>query len=236
MKKEIQIPFEGLYESVIDSHVDDYILNLFDFEGCGDTDLIPDSWYNHFGYNTAMINAIGAEYTSLFQEYLKEEFKIEIELTFKNVSSPQEYNFTTDRLFCEISDSDIAKLAKLASDQRLKEVISIRHTSRGGFASFYSNDFEEWQEKGFKEFDHNELQTLLIAAMFSQYDADECYLLSDSWSYFEENFLPVAWELWESATDNGILDTIVFNNMSQECQDLANAAYEEYEKEQKASL
>lgn len=233
MKKEIQIPFEGLYESVIDSHVDDYILNLFDFEGCGDTDLIPENFYMNFTYTKDMVNAIGGKYTSLFQEYLKEEFKIEIELKFKEVVSPREYNFTTDRLFCEISDSDIAKLAAITSEQRLKEVISIRHTSRDGFSSFYSNDFEEWQEKGFKEFDHNELQTLLIAAMFSQYDKDECYLLSDAWDYFEENFLPVAWELWESALGNGCLDTIVFNNMPKECQDLANKAYEEYEKEQK---
>jgi hypothetical protein len=41
-------------------------------------------------------------------------------------------------------------------------VIKERHTSRDGFISFYSNNFDDWV-KPLSKYDHNELGTLLTA-------------------------------------------------------------------------
>lgn len=225
----IQIPFEGFYNSYIDSAIDDYILNLFDREGTGDTDLIPDEFHHHFTMTEPMQNAICEQYAELFKDWLKQEFEIDISLEYDECTSPKYYNYGTDKIYCRINSYDIAKLAAMTKDSYLEEVIKERHTSYDGFVSFYSNDLETWKEKNPLEYDENELMTLLIAACLSQMDADKCGLLTTDWKHFKDHYEPYAPFFWESALGNGALE-VVFEHMPKECQYIANAAYEEREK------
>lgn len=229
-KYEIEIPFPGFYNGVLDMMIDDEILSCFDFEGTGDTDLVPDDFHMKYNGHDGMI-AIAKIYAGVFQDYLDTEFNIKIDLPYKDMSSPKEYNFTTDRLFCEISEQGIKKLRKIASNKRLGEVIKARFTSYDGFISSYPNNIVEWLGKDCLEYDHNELGTLLIAAVLSQIDGMKGWCSETK--YFEEHYGPDTYTLMEEAISNGNISTAVFNNMPQECQDIANKAYEVYELAQK---
>lgn len=226
MTQEIQIPFEGFYESVIDSIVDDYILSLFDFEGTGDTNLIPENWYNHFSYNDKMLNAICVEYVSRFQEYLSYEHSIDIDLKYKNIESPKYYNFSTDRIFCEISIQDAVKLYNTCKTDVLEQVIKDRHSSRPGFISFYSNDINASCWQNVHDMDHNHLMTVLIAAIISS--ISETGYVTDREKHFKDHYEPDYWTLYEDLSGNGQLDNMIFSNMSKECQDMANQAYDDW--------
>lgn len=91
-----------------------------------------------------------------------------IGMTFESMDSPREYNFATDRVYGNIPALTMRRLFKRSRDDdhaTLAEVIRERFTSRSGFISGYSNDLETWLAKPLAEWDHNELGTLLIAAM-----------------------------------------------------------------------
>lgn len=107
---------------------------------------------------------------------------------FESMSSPREYNFETDRLFAEVDESVMASLlarsASHDSHATFASVIAERFTSRSGFCSFYSNDLADWLAKPLADYDHNELGTLLIAAIQTGDDYD-----ADNWEF----------ELFESA-------------------------------------
>lgn len=86
----------------------------------------------------------------------------------ESVSSPREYNFTTDRVFAEVPAPVVemlfersAKEGHRALERRIKETC----TSYDGFSSFYSNWLEEWLDKPLAEWDHNEIGALIAAAI-----------------------------------------------------------------------
>lgn len=91
-----------------------------------------------------------------------------IRMTFEEMTSPREYNFATDRLFAQIPlvvMRHLFKQSKVEKHATFAAVIRERFTSRSGFHSYYSNDVESWLEKPLRDWDHNELGTLLIAGM-----------------------------------------------------------------------
>lgn len=223
-KLEIEIPFPGFYNSALDMMIEYEILTMFDFEGTGDTDLVPEDFHMKYcGHNGAV--AVAKLYAEAFNDYLDTEFDIKIDLPFKEMTSPKEYNYSTDRLFCEISEQDIKKLVKLVSNKRLQEVITARFTSCSGFVSSYSNVLKDWLAKDYLDYDHNELGTVLIAAVLSQIDGMKGWCSETK--HFEEHYSPEPYSLMQSASGNGEISNAVFNNMPQACQDMANAAYEQ---------
>lgn len=206
--QSIVIPFSGFYESIHDSFIDHAIEQLFTDHETGEELEIPESFYQTSYCTRATFESYAREYLSAFQHYLKHELEIDISLTFESLESPREYNFSTDRIFAKISLDDIQKLMDCTNQGTLKQVIDKRHTSRSGFHSFYTTDLEEWLEKPLEQWDHNELQTLLIAAMDcmgadSDEGLDECAIM-------------------ESSLCNGVIDDIVFSNMSPESQAIVN--------------
>lgn len=94
-----------------------------------------------------------------------------IELTFHDVESPREYNFSTDVLFVTVNDP--ARILQLIEHERFAALIEEQFTSRSGFISFYSNDVEEWLDKPFDEWDHNEVGTLLTAFIAQRAEAED---------------------------------------------------------------
>lgn len=114
-------------------------------------------------------------------------------LRFSVMTSPKYYNFETDRLFVTIPYGNLVKLWRLSvadKHKTLREVIKERHTSRDGYWSHYSNEWEDWKEKPLESWDNNELMTLLLACFqikgveidsFELYDAIESEVFYDAW-------------------------------------------------------
>ena len=96
-----------------------------------------------------------------------------IPMEFEELISPKEYNFTTDRVFVRIPIDTIEKIATEMDDKPLRETIRKNHSSRSGFISFYADDLDdpEWQ-KPVRDWDHNQLMTLLEAKLLQ--DEHEC--------------------------------------------------------------
>lgn len=140
--------FSGFYESIHNSafeSVEECILG--DYEGKNWDDF---HWtYDYQSYCKNYVSAISRE--------------IGLDLEFKSMWSPREYNFATDEIEVYIKSEDVEKLATVSKSDTLKSLIKKRFTSRDGFCSFYSNDIDEWNEKEVSEWDEIELGTLLGA-------------------------------------------------------------------------
>ena len=94
------------------------------------------------------------------------------------MTSPREYNFTTDRIFANVSLDDIKKLfaARLSQwgIESLQESIDNEFKSRSGFSSFYDDFCTEWQDKPIENWDCNELSILFTK------DFNEFYMYWDN--------------------------------------------------------
>lgn len=101
-----------------------------------------------------------------------------LNLKFKEINSPKEYNFSTDKLVCEISEEEFNMIrAKVLEDNEdrggaLQDTINNHFTQRDGFYPFYSNDIEEWLVEK-ENWDHNEIGTWIEAYfLLMDFDAD----------------------------------------------------------------
>lgn len=158
-KKEVRLMFfSGFYESIHDGVLDsecewimeDYGKKWDDFRFT----------YNYQEYCKNYVRAISSE-TGL-------------DLEFKSMWSPREYNFATDEITCYISAKDLKKISSVLDSDVLEKIIKRRFTSRSGFISFYSNSLEEWKEKPVKDWDEIELGTLLDAWLYvNEFLSDE---------------------------------------------------------------
>lgn len=166
---EVEIPFWGFYESLHDSFIDDALEMHFQND---DGDIDPEDrdliWEADIDWK-----AIQKEYCERFVEELSRETELDFE--FIEMTSPREYNFSSDRLFASLPANQIAKIRKeVESYPDWANVVKERFTSYSGFSSNYSPDItdEEW----------------------SREILDECQYLVMLERYFEEN-LPEDWQL-----------------------------------------
>jgi len=183
MKHEINIPFDGFYESVYSWMIDDVLEREAEYRH--EQENIPeteesDFWDiidNHANYGD-MEQVIVDSYVDIFAS------ETGLTLDLKEMVSPKEYNFTTDMIYCDISESDVKMMfdvSKADKHKTLEYVIKERHTSRSGFISFYDNDIDKWLAKPVADWDHNELNTLLRAYMIIQgFDSDISEYVSDN--------------------------------------------------------
>jgi hypothetical protein len=175
----VNLPFPGLYESSLDheldSVIDQEIENLVERQ---EEDRIPKEL--HLDSNEmygALSNCIqyrfahqhlASRYAGHFGLLAGELLGFELGLEYESMTSPKEYNFTTDMLFAHIPRAVVRRLFKMSKQEEhatLAKVIRKRFTSRSGFISFYSNELEEWLEKPVQEWDYHELGTLLRAVL-----------------------------------------------------------------------
>lgn len=185
----INIPFEGFYESKHSGELDSIEERYVEWEVERGSELdaaeLHDLIYRTANYGLAF-DHIARAYVEYFNDYIKEEYEIDLELKFESMTSPREYNFETDRVFCEISLENAKKLCEAVSEPALRQAIKERFTSRSGFISRYPNRLEDWP-KNLEEWDHNQLGTLLVALLSNTEDYD--------------------WKIFEDMQDHNVFDT-----------------------------
>lgn len=107
-------------------------------------------------------------FVDAFRYVLADNYEIQLDIEYESMSSPRFYNFETDRVFAHITRRSVANLWRINRADRFesfRQVLKERHTSRSGFISFYDNDARGWFGKPLSRWDHNELESLLIAAV-----------------------------------------------------------------------
>lgn len=186
----INIPFAGFYETRwndgLDS-VEEYTVEALEEEH--KTGNIADLIWQCANYYKSYQH-VAEEFVGYFNDYIKEEYELDLDLKFESMTSPREYNFDTDRIFCFITPENVQKLFDATSTPALRQAIAERFTSRSGFISSYPNRLEDWDADP-TTWDHNQLGTLLVA------------LLADAEDY--------EWEIWERMSDRNVFDS-AFDN------------------------
>lgn len=159
------IPFAGFYESIwsgeLDSVEEREIENLEEDWPTLEIDQIADVVREHVDYQGAR-EYIAKAYVDVFAFQLEDQLGVDIKLAYTLIDSPREYNFTTDRLFCEVSPEDVFAVYMRVGTELLRATAKERFTSRSGFASFYSANIDDWGP--LDTWDHNQVGTLFEAA------------------------------------------------------------------------
>ena len=188
----IQIPFSGFYESIHNSQIDNE-LNYGVFTdhatGCTNNDKLSQLAFDSMDWRKLFI-----EYAQEYTKYFAHKFNLNIE--FESLSSPKKYNFSTDRIFVTIPDSDLLKMYAEVDRSLFAENIKKTFTSYDGFSSFYSNDIHDWSTNPL-EFDHNEATCLFESWLIDKHEFD----LND----FE-------WCFIESASSNGFYYELIYKH------------------------
>lgn len=171
--KNILIPFEGFYNTSASDRVE----NIAFWNYISEKGIQEDA--EHV-YMDCPDDLTEAEYSDFWNNYFPEHYKeiqeetakaymdalggeLGIKLTFESIDSPRQYNYTTDRLFCDADEAELLHLYNRTDKKILSEVIKERHTSRPGFSSYYDNEItaESWQDP--EKYDHNQWQTVIEA-------------------------------------------------------------------------
>lgn len=103
------------------------------------------------------------QFVDAMNTYVSGEGDFDLQMEFEEMTSPKEYNFTTDRLFVKMELDVLAEMMDRTTPKTLCDTIREQFTPRSGFIPFYSNDPKEWMCKPLEDWDHNELGTLLSA-------------------------------------------------------------------------
>ena len=149
------LPFQGFYESVHDEGLCWGLDNMFTAEN---GDAIEDLQVR--ANDVVDWGRVYVLYAIAYAGAFATEYEIP-SLKFAELDSPREYNFTTDRIFCEISEADVRRLFAEVDKAALSTAAKARHTSYSGFHSFYDPDWTTWGDVA--SWDHNQVCTLLVA-------------------------------------------------------------------------
>lgn len=170
--KTLTIPFSGFYESLHKDEIDQAEQQMFSDRdtGCQRNEGLEMALFYKCDYRQVYA-AYAKEYCGNFSD------KFELGLTFDELVSPREYNFTTDRIFAFVPDATILMLWQQVDKDELQADIKAKHSSRDGFFSFYANSLEAWPDD-VMDWDHNQLSTLL-ACWVGEFDIYEEYSLME---------------------------------------------------------
>lgn len=176
------LAFEGFYESEWDDALDHqdelFIENEIDQDPDLDAAMINEALYDARNYHTQMVETAKL-YVETFNTVCKEDYGLDLKLTYETVESPREYNFTTDKIYAEITASTARRLFKLSEKEghtRLRALIAHDYEPRDGFWPNYSNQLSVWLAKPVIQWDHNELGSLLAALLMTD---EEDYRLDE---------------------------------------------------------
>ena len=157
---EINFPlFEGFYNSYLDLSENIEV-------GEGESYSMTEEQFDEIDWNKTNEN-VSKFYLNYFKDELKDFFNEIgiINLDFVKVDSPKYYNYSTDKLVCNIQIDknvfvhELRKYNFVAWRQFLKN----NFTSYDGFISFYPNDPNEWAELITEKFEDDNviIETLL---------------------------------------------------------------------------
>jgi hypothetical protein len=158
MKKlvEIELPFTGFYETTHSWNIDRALEDGFNYNHETDEEQeVPDAvWSADVDHK-----AIEMEYCEAYVNAFADMFNLE--LSFEEMTSPKEYNFKTDRIFCKIPLTQIKKIRKqVEKHKKWPQYIKDNFTSYDGFWSNYDSDCksEEWTKE---DLDYNQYGVIL---------------------------------------------------------------------------
>tara|TARA_R110002126_G_scaffold60352_1_gene157228 strand:- start:484 stop:1035 length:552 start_codon:yes stop_codon:yes gene_type:complete len=149
--RETQIPFGGFYESWAMDTIDSAIEQNEDYYPALQSDEA-----------SVDFKAFAKLHVEEYAKWLSDEEGIDMRIDFIELHSPRQYNFGTDKIFCQVNVADMWKLYKLFVEDldRAQELINDRFKSRSGFSSFYDEFVSEWKFKPLGKWDANELSIL----------------------------------------------------------------------------
>lgn len=180
---KIELPFSGFYNSIHDSEIDRAIENGFNYnyETDEEKEVPDDIWGADVNWD-----AIRSDYCENFVEAFAKQFGLT--LTFDEMTSPKEYNFKSDRLFCFVPREQINRIRREVenSDSSWKEYIKENFTDRSGFWSNYSDDYkdEEWTRETLDECQYEVVLRFWLNNISTDvgsegWDMEEYYLTND---------------------------------------------------------
>ena len=153
---KVAIPFQGFYESIIMSNIECEVEALFE-----------DPYYDGFSEDQVDWKATFLEVAKSYASqwcYLGG-----YEGGFSHLDSPREYNFRTDEIVVEFTDSDLNRIKKIAmAEDDFVDFVEEQCSDRAGFISFLSPnlaDWEEWDER------HYEVALMFLDEVYS-YEED----------------------------------------------------------------
>lgn len=217
----INVPFQGFYDSWYSNAIDREEEEFVDYEVNENEDgerqhpeeirlteyELGDLLSSHTKYSTAY-ETVARNYVDAFARYVADELGLEFTLEFEEMTSPRYYNFETDRLFARVPFKTMARLfamSKAEGHETLGTTIRDRFTSYDGFISHYDNTLETWASKPLRDWDHNELCTLLLACLKIKgaegYEWPVFDALADS-GFYGEWSEAVDWQAFESARED----------------------------------
>ena len=88
-------------------------------------------------------NEVAKAITTKFEEFLSNEYDLDIDLKFVELQSPRIYNFSTDVIIVNISKEDRIKMDLLVKDdedvsEKLISIVDDSTTSKIGYVPFYN--------------------------------------------------------------------------------------------------
>lgn len=184
------IPFSGFYNSFHDGELDHTLEQMFSDR---DTGCQRNEGLEARVQDKCRWGLVHTTYALNYANALAAQFKIAMK--FESLQSPKEYNFDTDRIFCEIELDEVKRIRAETNEKALRDKVRERFTSRSGFISFYSANLDEWDE--IETWDHNEVGTLIAA--YVEQESEQ--LRGDTFDQFAEL------ELMESPRCNGYLES-----------------------------
>lgn len=178
---EIQIPFWGFYESIHDRNLDEAIENAFNYNYETQEDVeLGDEFENARWSADINWGKIHKDYAKEYTEEFGELFGLD--LKFVELTSPREYNFSTDRIFASIPKEQLAKLrADVEAHEGWAEEVKERFTSRDGFMSFFSADIkdEQWTREVWEECQYEVLMEFWIEHISDENEDWQSCLMDD---------------------------------------------------------
>lgn len=192
------IPFSGFYYTGHDDAMD-HALNMMFCDDYGNAiDGLVMRAFDAIDWTKAQ-----QRYAKAYAQSFAAEFGIKLE--FESLNSPREYNFTTDRIFCNVSIREMMRIRRETPAETLADVAREMFTSRSGFISHYSPDVSTWG--ALRKWDHNQCLCLLQAYVNARKQSergrgfshdDECALME--WAGENGNLDNWLWESADSAT------------------------------------
>lgn len=211
-KPSFNIPFPGFYGSLLSGELDhveeqnaEYAVERQKEDGIPSDLHLTAREFSEVFYDCTDYRAVhehaAKEYATSFDVVASEALGFKLGLEFEEMTSPKYYNSETDRLFAKTTWWNVRRMFTMSrrdGHKTLAAVIKERFTSYDGFISSYRNDLQSWLEKPFREWDHNELGTLLIA----------CLKLTGE---FEDD--RPEWRVYEHMSESGDFQTAIDNGV-----------------------
>lgn len=186
---QVNIPFTGFYYSSHDVMFDNWLeyeheVLSQDYNASDeDCQKVSEAFY---AMNWQAIHTQYAkDYCNAFFNEIERESGLSFDWQFKELWSPREYNFMTDKIDVLINKKDVLTMFKQVNRDTLNQVCEDRHTSCDGFCSFYSNDWVNDWPANVLEWDEIQLGTLIRAWLQLHFDDNDAMSGEGCFSAFD---------------------------------------------------